>query len=220
MVLLEAIAAWLIRISYGYHEVKLFLSTELLDLARHSETFRKRALANGGGLGYQGSGGFHRLVHTSATFTGLMLNANVVRSSWFLTLLREASPVIARNDAERRIYELTANDIDRHVRYGVEHLAWYMRAMPRRRSTVKTWLQRAEFALASRLEHDSPANEALVLLLDESPAIGREKLLAIRRKQIEAYAGHLAQAGIDRLPEDTVRPLRVIAGLSKKKARA
>ena len=47
----ETISKWLEEISYGYHEVKLFLATQVFDLARHTETFRKRALANGGSLG-------------------------------------------------------------------------------------------------------------------------------------------------------------------------
>jgi hypothetical protein len=219
MVVLETTAAWLQRITYGYHEVKLFLGTQVLDLARHTETFRKRALANGGGLGYQRRGGFQRVLHTASTFTEFLLCANVVRSSWFLTLLREAAPAILRNDAERCIYELTVKDIERHVRYGVDHLAWYLDAMPQRRSTVKAWLQRAEFLLAGQIEHDTPGNEALILLLDDRPSAGREKLGAIRRSQITAYSTHLAEGGMERRPEDMVRPLRVIAGLSKKKVR-
>src|SRR3989304_3522530 len=44
-------SGWLPEISYGYLELKLFLSTVIYDLARHSEAFRKRALSNGGVLG-------------------------------------------------------------------------------------------------------------------------------------------------------------------------
>ena len=47
---------WLKDISYGYHEVKLYLATQAFDHARHVEAFRKRALANGGGLGRAGAG--------------------------------------------------------------------------------------------------------------------------------------------------------------------
>ena len=42
---------WLSQINAAYHETKLFMATQIMDEARHLEVFRKRALANGGGLG-------------------------------------------------------------------------------------------------------------------------------------------------------------------------
>ena len=56
----ETLAGWLEEISYGYHEVKLYLATVVFDLARHTETFRKRALAGGDvgefvGVGVEGA---------------------------------------------------------------------------------------------------------------------------------------------------------------------
>ena len=59
------ISGWLPAISYGYLEVKLFLSTVIYDLARHAETFRKRALANGGGLGLQAPTDYSRVAQES-----------------------------------------------------------------------------------------------------------------------------------------------------------
>jgi hypothetical protein len=43
-------AKWLCRINHDFHEVKLFLASQTMDEARHLDVFRKRALANGGGL--------------------------------------------------------------------------------------------------------------------------------------------------------------------------
>ena len=51
---IETITGWQHQMSYGYHEVKQFLATASFDAARHYECFRKRALANGGGLGWKG----------------------------------------------------------------------------------------------------------------------------------------------------------------------
>ncbi|PKB59836.1 MAG: hypothetical protein BZY65_02880 [SAR202 cluster bacterium Ae2-Chloro-G2] len=45
---IETLGSWLHQMSYGYHEVKLFLASEMFDAARHYEVFRKRALSNGG----------------------------------------------------------------------------------------------------------------------------------------------------------------------------
>src|SRR3990170_5161591 len=41
---------WLPRINSEHHETKLFLLSQIVDEARHLDVFRKRALANGGGL--------------------------------------------------------------------------------------------------------------------------------------------------------------------------
>ena len=44
-------AKFIPRIHPHFTEVVLFLSTQVIDEARHIEAFTKRALANGGGLG-------------------------------------------------------------------------------------------------------------------------------------------------------------------------
>lgn len=41
-------AKWLYRIPADFFEIKAFLSTQIMDEARHLEVFRKRALAGGG----------------------------------------------------------------------------------------------------------------------------------------------------------------------------
>ena len=43
-------AQWLPQISNEHYEVKMFLASQIMDEARHLDVFRKRALANGGGL--------------------------------------------------------------------------------------------------------------------------------------------------------------------------
>jgi hypothetical protein len=40
-------AKWMYRIPQDFLEVKSFLSTQIMDEARHQEVFRKRALAGG-----------------------------------------------------------------------------------------------------------------------------------------------------------------------------
>ena len=47
----DAPTRWMSRINQDFFEVKLFLATQAMDEARHMDVFRKRALANGGGLG-------------------------------------------------------------------------------------------------------------------------------------------------------------------------
>ena len=105
----EVISGWLERISYGYHEVKLYLGTQVFDYARHAETFRKRALSNGGGLGYQAPGAYHRAIFSAMKFTEMMIYLTV-RASFFLSLLERAGLSIARNEAERKMYAYVAQD--------------------------------------------------------------------------------------------------------------
>ena len=82
----QMLAGWLREISYGYHEVKLYLSTQIFDQARHVEAFRKRALANGGGLGVQAPGFMNRTVYAAFKFTELVTYINVIRGSFTLAL--------------------------------------------------------------------------------------------------------------------------------------
>ena len=56
----DIIGKWLPEMSYGYHEVKLYLSCAEFDEARQFDVFRKRAFSNGGGMGIQSPGYFHR----------------------------------------------------------------------------------------------------------------------------------------------------------------
>ena len=92
-------------ISYGYHEVKLYLATQAFDHARHVEAFRKRALANGGGLGVQSPGFFNRTVYASFKFTELVIYMNIIRTS-FLLALCEQGDKIGRSQADRELFDL------------------------------------------------------------------------------------------------------------------
>ncbi|HXH21326.1 MAG TPA: hypothetical protein VNN10_04795 [Dehalococcoidia bacterium] len=208
----EVIAGWLERISYGFHEVKLYLGTQVFDYARHAETFRKRALANGGGLGYQAPGAMHRAIFSAMKFTE-MITYITVRSSFFLSLLERAGLSLARNEAERKMYAYVAQDVRRHIRYGLDHLKWYLQTQHQKRSTVMTWLLRGELQLASDIRNGTPQNEALILLLDDSPAAGKRKLDELRRKQVEDYCERLREATITRTPEEIAPGLRRVLGL-------
>ncbi|HEV2171868.1 MAG TPA: hypothetical protein VGR40_13015, partial [Candidatus Binatus sp.] len=47
----DAPTRWMGQMNHDFFEVKMFLATQAMDEARHMDVFRKRALANGGGLG-------------------------------------------------------------------------------------------------------------------------------------------------------------------------
>ncbi len=204
----ETLAGWLEEISYGYHEVKLYLATQVYDLARHTEAFRKRALANGGSLGVQRPGFMHRSIGSALKFTEFVINVNVVRSSFMLTLLERYGSALARSDTDRELYRLVARDLRRHLSYGLEHLRYFLASQPQKRPHVNAWLSRAEGMHGAELRGNVPYNEALVLLLDDDPKIGVEKLAAVRRHQVEDYLRRLAEVTVTDRPVTLARTLR------------
>lgn len=174
-------------ISYGFHEVKLYLATQCFDHARHCEAFRKRALVNGGGLGVQTPGFFNRTVSASFKFTEMIIYMNIVRSS-FLLALCEHGDKIGRSQADRQLFDLTANDLRRHLAFGIEHLRYYLlMGDDRKRRNVRTWIERAEIMMAADLKRDTPLREAFILALGDTVAKGKEGLKELRQAQLKKY---------------------------------
>ena len=189
---------WLPEISYGFVEMKLFMSSVIYDLARHAEAFRKRALANGGGLGLQSPTDLIRGASEARSYPELMAYLFVQDSALF-TFFRHAGD-LAQNQLERDLYTLVASDRERLLEYQVERLESYLEAMPDRREEQQRYLRKAEVRLGR--EWDDPAvREPLLLLLGgsrDNAAAGEAALRALRRRQVEDYLGHLDRAGFVR----------------------
>lgn len=214
---LQVFSGWLERISYGFYEVKSFLATEIYDLGRHHEALRKRALANGGGLGVQTPGIYHRAITSSMRLTELVIARNIVQSVFQLVVL-QALHEAANNEADRTLFSLVMRDLWRQVDFGVGHVNYYLKSNPGKHDQVHVWLGRAELLLVAEVTHDTPFNEALILLLGDTVEQGRERLAGIRRDFAAAYLHRLYEAGVyDRierlapeikryLPEDATTP--------------
>ncbi len=186
---------WLQYISYGFHEVKLYLATQSFDHARHVEAFRKRALANGGGLGVQSPGFFNRTVFASFKFTEFVIYNNIIRTTFLLGLCEFGQEKLARSQADRQLFENTANDLRRHLVYGVEHLRYYgLQAGEQKRRNIRTWLDRGEVMLAADLKRDKPFREAVILASGDTVAAGKEALKDLRQRQFKRYIGALEAA--------------------------
>jgi hypothetical protein len=189
----QILMGWLKNISYGYHEVKLYLATQAFDHARHTEAFRKRALINGGGLGVQSPGFFNRTVRAAFKFTEFVVYANILRTSFLLALCEE--PRLARSQADRQLFDLTANDLRRHLAYGVEHLRHYLlQGDPSKRRNLRVWLDRGEVMMGADLRRDTALREALILALGDTVAEGKARLKELRQAQLRRYVGALASA--------------------------
>lgn len=201
---LECVSKWLEQISYGFHEVKLFLATTCFDYGRQTEAFRKRALANGGGLGMQTPGVYTRAAYSAMKFSEMISIVMVVRASFQVTLWDEFGGLLARTEADKKLFELASRDIKRHLRYGLEHLKYFLQTEPQKRGQLKAWLNRGEGAMAAEWSRNKPNNEAMMLLLDRDPVAARAKLKGIWRRQVEAYR---AQLGDITLRDHQISPM-------------
>lgn len=121
---IEAITGWQEQLSYGFHEVKMFLATETYDAARHFEVFRKRALCNGGGLGVESRGEVNRMIlESKGGWTETVALLHLLRGVLTWTIYRYGS-LFAHNDAEREIFSRCLEDKSRHLAYGLDHLKY------------------------------------------------------------------------------------------------
>ncbi len=120
----ETIGYWLQHMSYGYHEVKLFLATNMFDAGRHHEAFRKRALSNGGGLGLESRGEINRMIlESKGGWSETSLFLHLLRGTFILTVYRYCER-FANNPAEKVLFARAMQDKSRHVSYGLQHLRY------------------------------------------------------------------------------------------------
>ncbi|MEO6398171.1 MAG: hypothetical protein ABIP13_06850 [Tepidiformaceae bacterium] len=185
------ISGWLPEISYGYHEVKFFLSTVIYDVARHCEAFRKRALTNGGGLGLQAPTDFSRAAQEARSFPELAAIL-FVQDSMLLTLFKNGDS-IAQNQLERDMYALVARDRQRLMDYHVERMKHFLFKMPERREEQNLYLAKAEGRMVKDWA-DPVVSEPLAILLGGGRAnieTGKTKLADLRKLQVQQYVHDL-----------------------------
>src|SRR5207302_2994105 len=138
------VGSWLQLMSYGYHEVKLFLATEVFDAGRHFELFRKRALVNGGGLGLESPGQVNRLLLESrAGWSETSLLLHVLRGTFTRTLYRYLS-AYAPSPVELLIGMRAAQDTSRHIAYALHHLRYAVARVDGMDRNLNTGLNQAE----------------------------------------------------------------------------
>lgn len=209
--------------SPDYAEVRLFLMTQMMDESRHLEVFRKRALANGGGLMRRidtTTGVIGGTTDNARDFTELSSRLHVVGEGSVLTLFR-LGELMAYNEAEKTIYRRAAQDEARHVAFGILHLK-YMNAMcPERREEIHTYLDEVEARQATGAGGENPAgrlvltSEALAVLLGggkDKIDEGQKMLMAVRQRQAKEYFQRLKSAGFDdRIYNGRVNPALLAA---------
>ena len=210
-------ARWISETTPDFFEARQVLLAQVMDESRHMDVFRKRALANGGGLmrATGATAGFIGGIDLSRDFTEMSSRLHISGEGAVLTIFRMGE-LMAYNDAEKTIYRLCAQDEARHVAFGVMHLRYMSQHAPERKEEIDSYLDEAEGSMltdaanpAGRLTQTS---ESLCILLGggrEKFDEGFRKLVAIRRRQLQEYKKRVISAGFgerfengrSRLPE-------------------
>ncbi|MBI2759844.1 MAG: hypothetical protein HYX51_00250 [Chloroflexi bacterium] len=203
------IGRWLERIAYGFLEVKSYLATQVFDAGRHCEAFRKRALANGGGLGQESPGYLSRALTDALKWSELAGTLDLLIAPMNMVLL-ETLEGIAASEAERTLYRLARRDLARWAAYGEAHIGYHLDHKPDRRRQLSLGLSRGDQALVHDMRLDTPMHDALVILLAQGGrrAEGKERLAELRQRQYDAYLASLARAGLPEHEQIISRLLR------------
>ncbi len=196
---------WVAATSPDYFEPRMFLITQIMDESRHLDVFRKRALANGGGLMQvqdgPAAGGVVGSLDTARDFTEMSSRLHISGEGAVLSLFRTGE-LMAYNEAEKRIYRLAGQDEARHVAFGVMHMRYLVESEPDRREEIHAYLDEGERGLVAGNQNpaarDTPQSEALAVLLGggkDNYDEGYRKLLAIRKRQSKEYVQRIRSAG-------------------------
>jgi hypothetical protein len=204
-------AKWMCQINHDFHEVKLFLATQIMDEARHLDVFRKRALANGGGL-LSASPGQEELlaaILTAPDYTTASALMHIFGEGFVLTLFRQGE-FLAPTVVEKTIFRLCMQDEARHVAYGVKHLQFLIERFPEREAEVHALLDVGEQAIF-KLTLEPQTTEPRAILAGGGLAnieLGMSRMAFIYRKQVKEYLNRMHIAGLDRSSRITI-PLEI-----------
>ncbi len=209
----DAPGQWLPRINPAHYEVKLFLLTQIMDEARHLDVFRKRALVNGGGLLSEGqSGPSLRIILDAKVFTEMSAIMHIFLEGLVQSLFRTGE-YLSYNEAEKRIFRLCYQDESRHLGFGVMHLKYILETQPWRREEIHHYLDQVEGPLSMDIINVSAAmpyfDEAIIVLAGggvKNVDVGFQKLMAIRKRQINEYMHRLEVAGLGER-RDRINPM-------------
>ncbi len=192
---------WLSQINNAYHETKLFMATQIMDEARHLEVFRKRALANGGGLGKcppEVEEGL-KYIFDLRSFTQMLARLHLFGEGRVLTLFR-LGELIAQNEVEKTIFRLCAQDEARHLAFGCLQLRYLIEQDADRIDEIHDALDVAEQRVLELGATPEQIEPFLILLgggVDNMNA-GLEKFAIIRKKIVQEYLQRCHSIGLDR----------------------
>ena len=202
----ETVAGWIQQMSYGYHEVKVFLASEVFDAARHFDVFRKRALSNGGGLGLESRAEVDRVIlQSNNDWTSASLFLHVLRGSFTQTLYRYGE-LYAHNPAEKAIFARCLQDKARHLTYSLAHIKYSFEQQPGKERVFQRVLDIAESQMVRDLK-DPVLPESLGVIMGhgvEGVRTGMRRVGDMLGDFVRSYLANARYVGLDRsdkLPE-------------------
>jgi len=221
----DVLAPWLPKFNTYFHEIKLFIASQAMDEARHTEVFRKRALANGGGLGMAiALGGALKLIEApahrigrSASNSGSPFGDNPLFSTWrdvsycihvvfegaVLSIFRFGE-FLGRTDVDKSIFRMVMQDEARHVAYGTMHLKYLLEGAPdpdAQREDLHRLADLAEMFFTDLFFMQPATVESLAVLAGggvDGVGEGIEVYKDVYRKLRAEYLSRTASAGLDR----------------------
>jgi hypothetical protein len=213
MIAADLPAKWMWRMNHDFIEAKMFLCTQIMDEARHAEVFRKRALANGGGLLMsRGHGeGLLRTILEAKTYHQATALMHLLGEGFILDIFRMGE-LIAPSPVEKRIFRMAMQDEARHVAYGTMHIRYTVEHDPDVAEEIHEALDHGEVVL-TEFGTNQDFGSALAVLLGGGVEHVEDKgfplQAELQRKQFTSYLARCERAGISRLTR-TKLPLELL----------
>ena len=164
------------------------------------DVFRKRALANGGGMGLESKGDVNRMILESrGGWTETVLFLHLLRGDLTMTVYRYGEQ-FAHNDAERVLFARCMQDKARHVAYGLMHLRYALSHQPDKGLVFQRLLNIGERVLERELQ-DPAFRESLAIILGggiEGARVGMERYARLMGDYVRQYLAHLEWLGVHR----------------------
>ncbi len=199
----DAPTRWMSRINQDFLEVKLFLATQAMDEARHTDVFRKRALANGGGLGTATTLSELSLkrIFDSPSFSVQTARLHLLGEGFVLTMFRQGE-YIAQNRVEQEIFRRCMQDESRHVGYGTVHLREQLKSRPELAGEIHDQLDDAEMILLQTFSVPELVEPMAILMGGgvEHFDKGMELQGQLWRRIVNEYLQRCDSAGLNRRP--------------------
>ena len=208
----ESIGSWLQNMSYGFHEVKLFLATEMFDAARHSEAFRKRALANGGGLGLESRGHVNRMIlESKGGWSETSLFLHLLRGTFTMILYRYGE-MFAHTEADRVLFSRCIQDKARHIAYSLEHLKYAITHHDEKEIAFKRLLNIGERVFVRELQEPAVLEPMAIIIGGgiEGAQAGMRQVERMMGNYVRQYLAYTDWLGIhrgDSYPKELARYL-------------
>lgn len=201
------------KVDPRFHEVVLFLASQVEDEARHVEVFSKRALANGGGLRYvdAATGWSLKSLYDQEDFSSASFLLHILGEGTFMELLQFLED-FAPDPVSAQIFKLARRDEGRHVGYGVNHIGYHLRQDPAlMEQLVRAAEERTTFL--RQVAGGSPfVQRALATLAGQGdPAAGLKNLEELYRQMHETRVKRLMQVGF---PPEVARRVSELHGTS------